>query len=144
MINSATKQSIFASAAVDCFAGPVIGRRVAPTCWLAMTRTYSSPCTFGISCVGWICGAAGFASTVVGAATRGAVCGSAGFACADADCCAGAGAGWAASGFASLSRGGAVLGKGTEGVRLATCGTGAGGRGGPRTALTGGNEPVAP
>jgi hypothetical protein len=36
-----------------------------------MTRTYSSPCTFGISCVGWICGAAGFASTVAGAATCG-------------------------------------------------------------------------
>src|SRR5437773_11761974 len=41
---------------------------------------YSSPCIFGISCVGWICGAAGFASTVAGAATCGGVCASAGLA----------------------------------------------------------------
>jgi hypothetical protein len=29
-------------------------------------------------------------------------------------------------------------------VRLATCGTDAGGRGGPRTATTGGNGPAGP
>jgi len=33
----ATKQSISFRAAVDCFAEPVIGRRFAPTRWLAMT-----------------------------------------------------------------------------------------------------------
>jgi hypothetical protein len=36
--------------AVDCFAEPVIGRRFAPTRWLAMTKNYSgaalSPCEF--------------------------------------------------------------------------------------------------
>src|SRR5438034_11336435 len=105
---------------------------------------YSSPCTFGISCVGWICGAAGFASTVAGAATCGGVCASVGLACTAADCCAGAAVGLAASGFASPARGGAALGIGTEGVRLATCGTDAGGRGGPPTVLTGGGAPTAP
>jgi hypothetical protein len=38
MINSAPKQSSFLSrGAMDCFAEPVIGRRFAPTRWLAMT-----------------------------------------------------------------------------------------------------------
>ena len=36
--SEATKQSSFLSAAkMDCFAEPVIGRRFAPTRWLAMT-----------------------------------------------------------------------------------------------------------
>ena len=36
--SEATKQSIFFyRAAMDCFAEPVIGRRFAPTRWLAMT-----------------------------------------------------------------------------------------------------------
>jgi len=35
--SEATKQSILACGAMDCFAAPVIGRRVAPTRWLAMT-----------------------------------------------------------------------------------------------------------
>jgi hypothetical protein len=35
MINSATKHS--SSEILDCFAEPVIGRRFAPTRWLAMT-----------------------------------------------------------------------------------------------------------
>src|SRR5712672_4243757 len=109
------------------------------------SRSYhSSPCTFGISCVGWICGAAGFASTVAGATTCGGVCGLAGLACTAADCCVGAGAGSAASGVDSPLRGGAALGIGTDGVPLATCGIDAGGRGGPRTALTGGSDPTAP
>jgi len=33
----ATKQSSFAAIKLDCFAEPVIGRRFAPTRWLAMT-----------------------------------------------------------------------------------------------------------
>src|SRR5258708_15249380 len=98
-------------------------------------RAYSKPCTFGMACVGWICGAAGFASTT-GAAACGTVGASAGLACTSADCCGGSGAGLAASGFISPARGGAAVGIGTEGVRLATCGMDAGGRGGPLTALT--------
>jgi hypothetical protein len=36
--SAATKQSIFFhGVAMDCFAEPVIGRRFAPTRWLAMT-----------------------------------------------------------------------------------------------------------
>jgi hypothetical protein len=34
----ATKQSRLFCDALDCFAEPVIGRRVAPTRWLAMTE----------------------------------------------------------------------------------------------------------
>src|ERR1700693_2210716 len=91
---------------------------------------YSSPCTFGISWVGRICGAAGFASTAAGAATCGAGGRSAGFIWTAADCCAGSGAGLAASGFiSSVLRGGDAFGVGTSGVRLATFGTEAGGRG---------------
>jgi hypothetical protein len=37
MMNSATKQSSLSFLALDCFAEPVIGRRFAPTRWLAMT-----------------------------------------------------------------------------------------------------------
>jgi hypothetical protein len=39
--SEATKQSSFAAARkkLDCFAEPVIGRRFAPTRWLAMTAT---------------------------------------------------------------------------------------------------------
>src|SRR5882724_2990969 len=35
--SNATKQSRVSRAALDCFAEPVIGRRFAPTRWLAMT-----------------------------------------------------------------------------------------------------------
>jgi hypothetical protein len=35
--SDATKQSSFLRAKLDCFAEPVIGRRFAPTRWLAMT-----------------------------------------------------------------------------------------------------------
>jgi hypothetical protein len=44
----ATKQSIFLSDGIDCFAEPVIGRRFAPTRGLAMTaRELSEP----LSCI---------------------------------------------------------------------------------------------
>jgi hypothetical protein len=36
--SEATKQSMFV-ATMDCFAEPVIGRRFAPTRWLAMTKS---------------------------------------------------------------------------------------------------------
>src|SRR5665213_246703 len=104
---------------------------------------HSSPCTFGISLVGWICGA-GLASITAGGAAGIA----AGFACA-IDC------GVGSEGFAgsevlsealaaaivgSAGRCGIAFGSGTAGMRLATCGTDAGGRGGPLTALTGGTS----
>src|SRR5882757_644678 len=38
MTGSATKQSSLPSWFLDCFAEPVIGRRFAPTRWLAMTN----------------------------------------------------------------------------------------------------------
>jgi hypothetical protein len=38
--SEATKQSRVACVALDCFAEPVIGRRFAPTRWLAMTENY--------------------------------------------------------------------------------------------------------
>jgi hypothetical protein len=37
--SEATKQSSAPCAALDCFAEPVIGRRFAPTRWLAMTSS---------------------------------------------------------------------------------------------------------
>lgn len=104
---------------------------------------YSNPCTFGISLVGWIC-TGGFASITAGGVAGGVA--AAGFACAT-DC--GAGSEGFAGSEAGLSgvlaavagspgRRGIAFGSGTAGVRLATWGTDAGGRGGPLTALTGG------
>ena len=79
--------------------------------------------------------------------TGGAACGvagvSAGFVCTAADCCVGSGAGFSASGFTSLVRGGDAFGIGTVGgVWLATFGTEAGGRGGPLKLLIGGSGPA--
>jgi hypothetical protein len=45
--SEATKQSSFFIEEMDCFAEPVIGRRFAPTRWLAMTITYFEA-TFGL------------------------------------------------------------------------------------------------
>jgi len=109
-------------------------------------RDYSSPCAFGITCVGWICGV-GFASTI-GTADGGFAGTSAGVAWTAADCCAGSGAGLAAngliSGFTSPACGGDAFGSGTAGMRLATRGTEAGGRGTPLKLLIGGSDPVGP
>jgi hypothetical protein len=105
---------------------------------------YSSPCTFGISCVGSICGAAGLASTAAGAAACGVACALAGFGCTAADCCAGSGAGLSANGFTSPACGGGGFGVGTGGVRLATLGIGRGGRGTPPIWTGDGNGPAAP
>ena len=41
--SEATKQSSFVCGKLDCFAEPVIGRRFAPTRWLAMTLTGGAP-----------------------------------------------------------------------------------------------------
>jgi hypothetical protein len=41
--SEATKQSRDSWAALDCFAQPVIGRRFAPTRWLAMTHPSQFP-----------------------------------------------------------------------------------------------------
>ena len=106
-----------------------------------MTENYSSPCTFGMASVGWICGS-GLAS--VGAvagfcgdfATSAGLGGAAGLACIAIDCAGnaafGAALGGAAASGASPVRGGLDFGNGVCGVRLATWGTGAGGRGAPR------------
>ena len=94
-----------------------------------------------MSWVGSIAGAAGLAWPMVAVATGGGDA-SAGFACAAADCCGGStdlvGAGSATAGLAS----GLAFGTGT--VRLATCGTEAGGRGEPLTWVTCGGIPAGP
>jgi hypothetical protein len=38
------KQSSLTAEPLDCFAEPVIGRRFAPTRWLAMTENYARGC----------------------------------------------------------------------------------------------------
>lgn len=84
----------------------------------------------------------GFASAVAGVV-------SAGFSCAEADCCAGAAAGFglALTCFGATTAWGAGFGSGTDdGARLAyRRGIGAGGRGGPRRAsITRGGGPTGP
>ena len=75
---------------------------------------------------------------------------SAGFACIAADCCAGSdrlGGDGLHRDLAArrlAARGGIAFGSGTDGVRLATCGTDAGGRGTPVTGFIGGSGPTGP
>ena len=108
--------------------------------------SYSSPCTFGIGCVGAIAGAglgsaagaagAGGAAawTVEGAVAAGFGAGAAGFMSTDADFC-GATSGLPASeGFG--------CGSGT--LRLARCGTETGGRASPEIGAIGGSTPGGP
>ena len=127
------------------------------------TANYSSPCTFGISCVGRMADAAGAgasgacATAGAGAAACAVACISAGFGWAAATggvtaacraaagaavCCAGAGAVAAAGAGTGFAASG--LGFGTGTVRLATCGIEAGGLGAARLTVGGGKTSCGP
>ena len=119
------------------------GRFFVPVQLALANDVHSRSCTFGISWVGRICGADGFAATAAAPTVDGAGAASAGFGWIAADCCAGAG---------RLRRQRLRLagsrrhraGHAAPGVRLATRGIGAGGRGTPLTGLTGGNGSTRP